>query len=138
MRSRFDHRHTIASAYVGYVTQAIINNLGPLFFVLWHDRFGISFAAIGLVVSLNFGLQLLVDVIALRIVDAVGYRASMIAAHLTAAAGLIAMGTLPFALADPLLGIMTATLICAIGGGLLECWSARWWRRAPPRTRPST
>lgn len=88
--------------------------------MLWHDRFGISFAAIGLVVSLNFGLQLLVDLIAPRIVDAVGYRASMITAHLTAAAGLIAMGTLPFALADPLLGIMTATLICAIGGGLLE------------------
>ncbi len=120
VRSRFDHRHTIASAYAGSVTQAIINNLGPLFFVLWHDRFGISFAAIGLVVSLNFGLQLLVDVVAPRIVDAVGYRVSMIAAHLTAAAGLVAMGTLPFGLSDPLLGILAATAVCAVGGGLLE------------------
>lgn len=120
VHSRLDHRHTIASAYVGYVTQAIINNLGPLFFVLWHDRFGISFAAIGLVVSLNFGLQLLVDLVAPRIIDAVGYRVSMCVAHVTAAVGLVAMGTLPFALPDPLVGILAATVICAVGGGLLE------------------
>ena len=38
---RLDHRHTLAASYVGYVTQAIINNLGPLMFIIWHDSFGI-------------------------------------------------------------------------------------------------
>ncbi len=115
-----DHRHTIAACYVGYVTQAIVNNLGPLFFVIWHDRFGISFSTIGLIVSVNFGLQLLVDAAAPKAIDAVGYRISMVVAHVAAAAGLVAMGTLPFLLADPLTGIVLATMICAFGGGLLE------------------
>lgn len=115
-----DHRHTLASAYVGYVTQAIVNNLGPLLFLVWHGWFGVSFAALGVIVAVNFGLQLLVDAVAPRWIDQVGYRASMVFAHLVAAAGLVLMGILPFALPDPYVGLLLATGVCAVGGGLLE------------------
>ncbi|GAA3854545.1 MFS transporter [Tessaracoccus defluvii] len=117
---RLDHRHTLAASYVGYVTQAIINNLGPLMFIIWHDSFGISFSALGAIVAFNFGFQLLVDLVAPKAIDAVGYRVSMVVAHVTAAAGLIAMGVLPFVAPSPLLGLILATGICAFGGGLLE------------------
>lgn len=120
MTSRLDHRHTIAACYVGYVTQAIVNNLGPLLFLIWHERFGISFTALGLVVGINFGLQLLVDLVSPRAIDAVGYRLSMVVAHVTAAAGLVAMGILPFRFDHPFAGLVVAMIICAIGGGLLE------------------
>ena len=120
LSSRLDHRHTIAACYVGYVTQAIVNNLGPLMFLLWHASFGVSFSAIGAIVAVNFGLQLLVDAVAPKWIDKAGYRISMVVAHLAAAAGLVAMGVLPFLLPDPYIGLLLATAICAVGGGLLE------------------
>ena len=55
MRLPLDHRHTLASSYVGYVTQAIVNNLGPLMFLIWHGSFGISFSALG---ALPFAAEL--------------------------------------------------------------------------------
>ena len=120
MLSRLDHRHTLIACYVGYVTQAIVNNLGPLMFIIWHTTFGISFSALGLVVAINFGLQLLVDLVSPKAIDAVGYRISMVVAHAMAALGLVAMGILPFALSNPMVGLIAAMCICAVGGGLLE------------------
>ena len=40
-------------------------------------------------ISLNFGMQLLVDLVSVRFVDKAGYRVSMIVAHILSAAGLI-------------------------------------------------
>ena len=120
LRGRLDHRHTLAASYVGYVTQAIVNNLGPLLFLLWHATFGISFSAIGAIVAVNFGLQLVVDAVAPKWIDLIGYRVSMVVAHLAAAAGLVSMGVLPFVMAEPYVGLLLATAICAVGGGLLE------------------
>jgi len=117
---RLDHRHTLAACYVGYVTQAIVNNLGPLLFIIWHTSFGVSFSALGGIVAVNFGLQLVVDLVSPRAVDAVGYRISMVVAHVAAALGLVAMGVLPFVLPNPLVGLILAMVICAFGGGLLE------------------
>ncbi len=117
---RLDHRHTIAACYVGYVTQAIVNNLGPLLFIVWHEAFGVSFSAIGAIVAVNFGLQLLVDAVSPKWIDRIGYRISMVVAHVAAALGLVALGTLPFLLPDPYVGLLIATGVCAVGGGLLE------------------
>nr|WP_269779138.1 MFS transporter [Propioniciclava soli] len=117
---RLDHRATLAGSYVGFVTQAIVNNLGPLLFIIWHDAFGIGFGAIGLIVSVNFGVQLLTDAVSPPLIDKVGYRAAMVAAHVVAAAGLVALGTLPFLLPSPYLGLVLAMVISAVGGGLLE------------------
>lgn len=115
-----DHRHTLAACYVGYVTQAIVNNLGPLLFIIWHTSFGVSFSALGGIVAVNFGLQLVVDLVSPKVIDKVGYRVSMVVAHLAAALGLVAMGILPFALSNPLTGLILAMCVCAFGGGLLE------------------
>lgn len=120
MRSRLDYRFTLISAYVGHVTQAIVNNLGPLLFLIWHESFGISFSALGGVVAINFGTQLLVDIAAPRFVDHIGYQASMILAHIAATLGLVSMGVLPHAMPHPFTGLVVAMLICALGGGLLE------------------
>ena len=35
------YRHTQYASYLGYVTQAIVNNLAPLLFVIFQDQFAI-------------------------------------------------------------------------------------------------
>lgn len=32
--------HTRRACYTGYVTQAIVNNLAPLLFIVFQDRYG--------------------------------------------------------------------------------------------------
>lgn len=100
--------------------QAIVNNFAPLLFLFFQRSYQIPLSQITLLVTFNFGIQLLVDLLSVGVVDKIGYRASMIAAHVMAAAGLILLTILPEALPSPFMGILTAVMVYAIGGGLLE------------------
>ena len=60
MSIKTDFRHTIAASYIGYITQAIVNNFAPLLFVTFHRTYGISLSRIGLLVTINFVTQILV------------------------------------------------------------------------------
>lgn len=114
------YRHTQYASYLGYVTQAIVNNLAPLLFVIFQDQFVIPLHKITLLITTNFCFQLVVDFIAARIVDRIGYRPCIIAAHLFATAGLVGMAVLPHIFSDPYYGLLTAVLLYAVGGGLIE------------------
>lgn len=111
---------TIYACYAGYVVQAVINNLAPLLFLTFQREFGISLERIGLLITINFGVQILTDTAAAKYADRIGYRASVILAHLCSAAGLICMGTLPFVLENAYLGLVAAMALGAVGGGLIE------------------
>ncbi len=108
------------AAYVGYVVQAIVNNLAPLLFIVFHTQFNIPLAQLGLISALNFGVQLLTDFASMFFVDKVGYRIPIVLAHILATIGLVLMGVLPGILGDPFLGLCIAVVVYAIGGGLLE------------------
>ena len=110
---------TIYACYIGYIVQAIINNLAPLLFLTFQRNFHISMEQIGLLISINFGVQIIVDFVAARYVDRIGYRASMVIAHLCSTAGLIGLGVFPFLL-PPYAGLVLAMVCNAIGGGLIE------------------
>ena len=114
------YTHTISACFIGYVVQAIIVNFAPLLFVTFQTSYHIPLSRITMLVTVNFGVQLLVDLISAGFVDKIGYRASMLLAHLTAAGGLILLAFLPDALPDPFLGLLIAVVVYAIGGGLLE------------------
>ncbi len=120
MSVRTSYRHTIYASYIGYITQAVVNNLPTLLFLTFRDTFGIPLAQITLLITFNFGTQLLVDMLSARFVDRVGYRPCVLAAHLFAAAGLIGMAALPFVFPDPFWGLLVSVLLYAIGGGLTE------------------
>ncbi|MGN1403309.1 MAG: MFS transporter [Ruminococcus sp.] len=120
MQIRSNYKHTIAASYIGYITQAIVNNFAPLLFLTFHSTYGISLEKIGLLVTINFGTQLLVDLISARYADRIGYRNAVVAAHIFAALGLIGLGTLPDLLPDPYAGLCLAVILYAIGGGLAE------------------
>lgn len=117
---RQNYRHTIYASYIGYIAQAIVNNLAPLLFLTFQSEYQISIEKISLLITVNFGIQLLVDILSARYVDRLGYRAAIMAAHFFCAAGLIGLGTLPEILPDAYLGLVAAVALYAIGGGLIE------------------
>lgn len=114
------YKRTLYASYLGYITQAIVNNLAPLLFVTFQKEYDISVAQIGFLVTFNFAVQMLVDILAAKYVERIGYKKSILAAHFCAAAGLIGMGVLPDITGNAYLGLLAAIVIYAIGGGLIE------------------
>ncbi len=120
MKKRFTYQHTIYVCFVGYIVQAIVNNFAPLLFVMFQKNFGISLAQTTLLITLNFSVQLLVDLSSALFVDRIGYRASGILAHAFAFLGLTMLAILPNTMANPFAGLVIAVILYAIGGGLIE------------------
>jgi len=120
MKKQVKYQNTIYACYVGYIVQAIINNLSPLLFLTFQRNFDISVEKIGLLISINFGVQILVDAIASMFVDRIGYRPSVVAAHFFSAAGLIGLSIFPQLFSDAYCGLLCAIILNAIGGGLIE------------------
>ena len=44
-------RHTVAACYIGYITQAIVNNFAPLLFLTFQEEFSLSLTVIGTLVT---------------------------------------------------------------------------------------
>lgn len=118
MKSQYNK--TITACFVGYIVQAIINNFVPLLFLTFQRTYDIPLSQITLLVTFNFGVQLLVDLLAIGFVDRIGYRISMVMAHVLSAAGLILLTILPEVFSSPFVGILISVMVYAVGGGLLE------------------
>lgn len=114
------YNQTVTACFVGYIVQAIVNNFVPLLFLTFQKSYQIPLSQITLLVTFNFGVQLLVDLLSVGFVDRIGYRVSMILAHGLSAVGLILLTILPEVFASPFAGILAAVLVYATGGGLLE------------------
>ncbi|MBG0814132.1 MFS transporter [Planomonospora sp. ID82291] len=111
--------HTRRACYTGYVTQAIVNNLAPLLFIVFQDRYQVPYEMLGRLVLLNFATQLVTDLVAVKVVDRTGYRVPLVLAHVFAVAGLVLLAVAPSAVA-PYPGLALAVVVYGIGGGLLE------------------
>lgn len=120
MNTDRSYNKTIYACFIGYIVQAIVNNFVPLLFLTFHSAYGIPMTQITLLITFNFGLQLLVDLLSVTFVDRIGYRASMVIAHICAAAGFVLLTILPDICGNAFAGLLIAVTIYAIGGGLLE------------------
>ncbi|MDO4324574.1 MAG: MFS transporter [bacterium] len=118
MKNQYDK--TITACFAAYIVQAVVNNFAPLLFLFFQRKYQIPLSQITLLVTFNFGIQLLIDLLSVGFIDKIGYRASMIMAHILSAAGLILLTVLPEILSVPFIGILISVMIYAIGGGLLE------------------
>lgn len=114
-----NYKHTILASYGGYITQAVVNNFAPLLFLIFQDVFGIPLEQITLLVTVNFMVQLAVDLLSAKFVDKIGYRAALVGAHIFACAGIAGLAVLPYLL-PPFAGLMTSVILYAVGGGLTE------------------
>lgn len=117
---RLNFKHTIAACYVAYIVGAIIANFLPLLFVTLSGEYNLSITKITLLVTLNFAVQLTVDLIGAKFCARIGYRASIVGAHLFAAVGLVFLAVLPSVMSDPMIGLILAVVCYAVGGGILE------------------
>ncbi len=120
MHQTTSYRATRMACYRGYIVQGVVNNLSPLFFVIFQREFGVSYAMISSLILFNFVTQIAVDVLCVRFIDRVGYRAATVAAHICCTLGLVMLGLLPRVLPAPFLGLALATMVTAIGGGIIE------------------
>ena len=111
---------TIYACFIGYIVQAIVNNFVPLLFVTFQNNYHISLERITFLITLNFIIQLFVDLLSAFFIDRIGYRISILIAHILSAAGLILLTVLPEVFSSPYTGLVIAVIIYAIGGGLLE------------------
>lgn len=118
MKNKFGS--TIFGCFIGYVVQAIVNVFVPLLFVTFQTSYGIPIEKITLLITINFIIQLFTDLVASVIVDKLGYRVCVVAAHLFAMTGLILLTVLPEAFSDPFIGLLISVFFYAIGGGMIE------------------
>ncbi len=114
------YSHTRKACYMGYITQAIINNLLPLLFIVFQADYGLSYAMLGGLITVNFGVQLVVDALAVKFADRIGYRIPLVLAHVMSVLGLVMLAVLPRVLPSVYVGLLCSVIVYAVGGGLLE------------------
>lgn len=117
---KYTYKHTLRACYLGYITQAIVVNLAPLLFVIFQDQYHISFEMIGRLILINFGTQIVADILSVKYVDRIGYRKAAVIAHIFCSVGLMSLGILPLIMPTPYMGLVIAVMIYAIGGGIIE------------------
>lgn len=132
---RNNYKYTVYACYIGYVIQGIINNVSPVLFVCYQKQLGVTLEKIGLLIAVNFGVQIITDLVAAGFVDRIGYRISMLCAHITCISGMLCLGLLPLILPDAYAGLLLATVLNGIGGGLLEVLVSPIVEAAPSREK---
>ena len=117
---RLSFKHTKYSCYLAYVTSAVINNLAALLFVQFSKQFGLALSDLSFIITMNFGVQIVVDLIGAKYADRVGYRTIVRLSQIFGAMGLVGLGIFPRIFPSAYAGILTAAVIYAIGSGLTE------------------
>lgn len=115
-----NYTKTIYAYFIGYIIQAVVNSFVPLLFVTFRKTYDIPLSQITLLITVNFVVQLLIDLLSAGFVDKIGYRASMIIAHIFAAAGLGMLTFMPDICSNSFAGLLASVIVYAVGGGLLE------------------
>ncbi len=113
-------KSTLFACYLGYIVQAIVNNFAPLLFLTFASSYSLSLSDISLLITINFLVQLLVDLLSAYFIDKIGYRLSAVLAAFFSFSGLLLLSFLPEILPSPYLGILLSIVVYAFGGGLLE------------------
>lgn len=119
MSTRLTANHTIAACFIGYVVQAIVNNFAPLLFLTFQSEYGVPLGQIAMLTAINFTVQLATDAASPALIRKTGYRSAAVAAHFLAAAGILLMAFLPGVM-PPFAGLLLASCVYAVGGGLIE------------------
>lgn len=114
------YQKTLAACYLGVITQAIAANFVPLLFLTFQNTYGISLEKIALIPVVLYLTQLLVDLVAARFADKIGYRICVVTSQIISATGLVLLVVLPEILPVPFLGILIAVAFYAVGSGLVE------------------
>ncbi len=128
-------RLTRFACYLCFIIQAIIINFPPVLFLIFSDQYGVPLARITLLVIINFSMQFVMDSLSAIFASKLNYRAVIITANIFSALGLISLGILPELFADAYVGLFIATLISAVGSGLIEVMGNPIMQSCPKKGR---
>lgn len=117
---KLSFKHTKYSCYLAYVTSAVINNLAALLFVQFSKQYGLALSQLSFIITMNFAVQIVVDLIGAKYADKIGYRTIVRLSQVFGALGLVGLGIFPRIFPSAYAGIITAAVIYAIGSGLTE------------------
>ena len=111
MKTLTSYNHTIYASYLGYISQAIVNNFAPLLFLTFREEFGLSLGRLALIPTVCFLTQLVVDLLSAKYVDRIGYRPCILASQILSVLGLTGLAILPGMLPNPFLGILISVVL---------------------------
>lgn len=116
-----NYKKTLLACYLGGVTQAISANFIPLLFITFKNDYDVSFKEIAFIPIVFFFSQLIVDLIASKYADKIGYRICVVVSQILSALGLILMTILPdLFISHHFTGILISVVFYAIGSGIIE------------------
>lgn len=115
------YRRTQYACFITSLSTAATGNLPPLLFLTFRAAYGISFTLLGLLVLINFGTQLLFDLIFSFYSHKFNLAKSVKATPAIIAAGLVCYALLPqFLPGREYLGLVLGTVVFSVGTGLSE------------------
>ncbi|MGI6175521.1 MAG: MFS transporter [Christensenellales bacterium] len=115
------YRQTRVACYTAYFIQGVAMNLTAVLFVPLREQFGFSFSQLGLLVFINFLMQVASDVLFSRAVDKYGYRPFAVGAHMACFAGLVLFACTPVLFVGAeFVGFCISTAIFSAAIGILE------------------
>lgn len=103
-----------------FIIQALIINFPPILFLHFSTTYGIPLSKITFLVIINFACQFCLDVLSAIFAKHLSYKVMVVASNILAALGLASYAFLPEILPNAYLGLVIATLISAMGSGLIE------------------
>lgn len=107
------------ACYISYTVQALAVNIAPLFFVIFRERYGLSFSELGFLVLFTFLVQLTVDIASIKIIDRIGYKKTAMLANIVASVGFVLMAVL-IEFINPLPALLISSFFYSSGAGLIE------------------
>ncbi len=133
-----NYTRTRWGCYTALMTQAVVNNLAPVLFIVFQNNYHVSYESLGRLVLFNFLMQLATDLFAARFSDKIGPRRCMLLSHLLSAVGLWAMAILPTVLPDPYTGLCISAVLYAVGGGLNEVLASPILEALPSKSKSAS
>ena len=115
-----NYRKTLTACYLGYITQAITANFTPLLFLTFKNTYGITLEQIAIIPLVFYLTQLLIDLVATKYADKIGYRICIVVSQAVSTIGLVSLAILPEVLPVPFIGILISVVLYAMGSGLVE------------------
>ncbi len=109
------------SCYMTNISMAAVACFCPLLFVTFRERYGISYALIGLLVLINFATQLGIDLLFSFFSKKFNITLSVRAMPILNVIGFLLYAATPLILpGHEFYGLVAATVLCSLSGGLCE------------------
>ena len=117
-----NYKQTVIAGFLGISNQAVITNVTAVLFVHFMLLYDFQLWQLGVLVGVNFGFQMLADILLTFLVDRIGFRPLVLTACGISVGGLLLYGLLPlFVPADGMFyAVMAATSVFAFASGMCE------------------